>query len=116
MEPPITFYSFSIINKTDKPIIIESKTIKDKYISYDTITTSQRFYKRIRKVQCFYEYKDTLISSFFELLKVRPYGKVLILDAHKTDNWVLKADSLSNGKCKGGACDYILIIKKSDLK
>lgn len=115
MEPPITNYTFKIINKTKTILLIESKQNEYTKLIYDTLRQNQVLIKEIPKLNCYKNYHDTLIHSFFQNLKIVPQTGRLNMDPYNRSNWT---DSIKiNGwHCKGGSVYYTLIIKEIDLK
>jgi hypothetical protein len=114
-EQPSTLYTFKIKNNTQSILIFES-IAKDCWDStYDTIKTSHEFIKRYPN-HCYINYKDSLISRFFLILKVKPPNGFVNIDVFKRSNWIENKNLVGLFPCKGGDVSYALIINESDLK
>lgn len=116
MESPMTYYSFTIKNITNYSIIIESQTIDESYVHFDTLDKGQIINRKILQLQSFTDYKDTLVTTFFKSLKLKALNKNLSLDPLNRKSWNENLDSLSNNNCKSGTCFYTLIIKEEYVK
>ena len=118
MESPITCYVFKIVNKTSTTLIIESKSewFWNNNLIFDTLGPNQELKKTMPKHQCFMNYHDTLIHSFFQVLQVESVEGNLKIDPFKRTHWIDSCDFLRQNKCKGGNALYILEVKESDLK
>jgi hypothetical protein len=116
MESPLTYYSFTIKNSTNTAIVVESKTIDDNYIRFDTLNKGQAINRKILQLQCFADYKDTLIRSFFKNLKLSIPNKSLYIDPLNRKNWNENLESLTGSNCKSGTCFYSLTINEKEIK
>jgi len=116
MEPPTTFYTFKIINKTKMVLFIESKQNNYTELSTDTLKQNQEFIKRIPKLNCYIDYHDTLIQSFFTEIKIRADNRNLKIDPFNRANWTYSNNLRGFGHCKGGTVYYTMVINNTDIK
>jgi hypothetical protein len=115
MEPPTTFYIFKIINRTNTILYIESRQDKFTALKYDTLKTNQELIKEIPKINCYRDYHDTVIHSFFLTLKVKPMEGNLKIDPFNRTNWKNSIDLTGSNNCKGGKVYYTFIVWERDL-
>lgn len=114
-EPPPVIYTFSIINNTNKILYIESETIEDSYLNYDTLKVGQEFKRKIIKMQCYDDYyKDTLVAAFFKELKISVSEKRIYVDPFKRNNWKEKL-VLKGGNCKYGNANHKMVINNQNI-
>lgn len=109
-EPPPVFYYFSIINNTNQILYIESETIDDSYMKYDTLFAGQEVNRKIVEMQCYDDYyKDSLVATFFKKINITTKDKKITIDPFKRINWNEKLD-LKGNSCKYGNVYYKLEI------
>ena len=116
MEAPPTWYIFKIKNKYKDTIFINYKTIEDSYQKKDTILPNKEFTKiLLTPMQCFVDYKDSLISHFFNHLELNINGGGTSKDIKDYKNWDFISNLKSKGKCLWDTCYYEYYINESDL-
>lgn len=108
-EPPPVFYTFIITNNSDHEIYIQSKTVKDTYVCYDTLVSGQEYKREIMKLQCYDDYyKDTLVAALFKKLEITTSAGKVNIDPYKRNNWKEKLELHGSNNCKSGYAYYLL--------
>jgi hypothetical protein len=114
MESPVTIYSFTIKNNTNHEVLIKVKPKDDKYFNIYTLENNNVYYVRFYKLQCYTDYKDSLITHFFSELNIDVNNQLIKKNPYDYSNWKVNLDTLSGFRCKSGICNYFLEIESKD--
>jgi hypothetical protein len=115
MEPPLTYYVFSIKNNSDCSIYVCSRTFNNDIGSFDTITSGKAINIQVSRKHCYKNYGDTLIHKMFKDFELSSSKGTLVLDPFKRALWAENLDKLVGWRCKSGICTYSLNILNKDI-
>jgi hypothetical protein len=113
--PPIKRI-FTIVNNSNYPLYIQSKTINDAQTLYDTVVVGGEYKRDFKQFYCYDDYyKDTLIAAFFKTLKIDSPKGIQYIDLFIRKKWK-ETFNLKGNTCKGGEIYYELTINNENIK